>query len=90
MPSLYINIMGILGMFIILVNLVLLEDGKEKAKSIQYLLLGLIGSILLVAYSILTNTLIFTIINFVFVFLNGYWLIIILTGRKIKKKRRRR
>lgn len=89
MPSLYINIIGVIGMFIVLINLFLLEEGKEAPRGIQYLLLGLLGSILLMIYSVLTNSLIFTVINFVFALLNAYWLIIILNGGEIRKRKRK-
>lgn len=89
MPTrLIIEGIGIIGMGIILLNLYLLEAGKEKAKSRKYLLIGFVGSVILTAYSFITGSVLFTILNFVFVLVNMYWLFKIKTAVKKKSKRK--
>ncbi len=77
---------GIIGMGIILVNLYLLEAGKEKAKSKKYLSIGFVGSVILTAYSFITGSVLFTILNLVFVVVNAYWFMKLRTRKKSRGK----
>ncbi len=86
MPLKYIiEGIGIIGMGIILFNLYMLETGREKAKSRMYLSIGFIGSVILTAYSFITGSVLFTVLNLVFVAVNAYWYLKL----KDKKKSRR-
>lgn len=78
---------GIVGMIIVLMNLYLLETGREKAKSRMYLAIGLSGSIILVIYSLLLESFTFTLLNLAFVAANLYFIITL--NKRIKKKKRR-
>ena len=82
MISFVINTIGIIGMCIILANLFFLETSRVKPKSPKYLILSLIGSLFLTLYSYILESHIFTVVNIVFVLLNGYWLF------KLKHKRK--
>lgn len=77
---------GIIGMGIILVNLYLLETGKEKTKSRKYLFIGFVGSVILTAYSFVTGSVLFTVLNLVFVAVNAYWFLKLKTTKKLKKR----
>lgn len=81
---------GIIGMIIVLSNLYLLETGKEKANSKMYLTIGLVGSIILVAYSIILGSFSFIVLNLAFVGVNLYFLMKLKTSKKTKKSRRRK
>lgn len=77
---------GIIGMGIILFNLYMLETGREKAKSRMYLSIGFIGSVILTAYSYITGSVLFTVLNLVFVFVNAYWYLKIKDKKKLKRR----
>jgi len=76
---------GIIGMGIILFNLYMLETGREKAKSRMYLSIGFVGSVILTAYSYITGSVLFTVLNLVFVFVNAYWYLKIKDKKKSRK-----
>ena len=88
--SFLIQITGVLGMAIVLLNLFLLETGREKARSRMYLSFGLTGSLILVYYSFVTGSILFTILNFVFVGVNAYWLFTLFEKHPRRLKRRKR
>lgn len=68
------NLIGVIGLIIILINLFLLETSRVQARSKEYLLINFAGSFLLVWYSWLVEAHIFLVINSVFVFLSLFWL----------------
>ncbi len=76
---------GIIGMGIILFNLYMLETGREKAKIRMYLSIGFVGSVILTAYSYITGSVLFTMLNLVFVFVNAYWYLKLQSGKKSRK-----
>lgn len=65
---------GVFGLLLLLINLFLLETSKVKAKSKEYLLMGVTGGFLITLYSWLTGDIIFIILNGVFVLSNIFWL----------------
>ena len=84
--KLIIEGIGIIGMGIILFNLYMLETGREKAKSRMYLSIGFVGSVILTAYSFITGSVLFTVLNLVFVAVNAYWYLRIKKNSKKGKK----
>lgn len=91
MDKYIIEAVGILGMVFILVNLYLLETGREEARSKTYLSIGFIGAIILTGYSFIIGSITFTVLNFAFIALNGYWLMTLKKHirRRGRKKSRR-
>ncbi|MGE5041429.1 MAG: hypothetical protein ACM3IJ_00830 [Candidatus Levyibacteriota bacterium] len=86
----YVELIGLLGMAVVLINLYLLETGREKAKSRMYLSIGLTGSLILVYYSYVTGSMLFSVLNLVFVVVNGYWLFNLFEKKPGKKVRKRK
>ena len=90
MDKYILEAVGIAGMIFIMVNLFLLETGRESARSKTYLTLGLIGATILTYYSFTLGSITFTVLNFAFILLNGYWLLTLKEKVKKRSKRKKR
>jgi hypothetical protein len=75
-------ILGIIGILLILIAFILENTGKGGKDEINYNILNLIGSLFLFLYAYSTNSVIFMVLNLIWVLISIYF--IIKHFRKIK------